>query len=256
MIRRVKIIAIETMHEILRERILVLFVAFGLLMICLSLAVGQLSFVESARITMNFGLSGLQIALNLITLFVGGSLIWQELEKRTVLTVLTHSVTRTEFILGKYFGMALVLLILASALSLVLFAVGWLTHFEFLHQLPKVIWGFYIEALVVLAMLFLFSSFARPMLTVTATMGLVFIGHWQSDLAFFSEKSESASFQALAKFISWVVPNLERYNWKSEMIYDEYANLQNVLMASANAFFWICILLTFSTLLFRRRDLI
>ncbi|MBL7689643.1 MAG: hypothetical protein JNJ49_16525, partial [Bdellovibrionaceae bacterium] len=56
------IIAKNTFREVIRDRILYSLVVFALLLVLLSLALGQLSFDENIRLSANFGFTGIHIS--------------------------------------------------------------------------------------------------------------------------------------------------------------------------------------------------
>src|SRR5260370_13599413 len=55
---------------------------------------------------------------SLISIFIGVALVFKEIDKRTVYFLLSKPVRRYEFIIGKYAGLALTLLINCSVMAL------------------------------------------------------------------------------------------------------------------------------------------
>src|SRR4051812_34634381 len=94
------IIAKNTYREIIRDRILYGIVVFALMLVGLSLALGQLTFAEQAKISADFGFIGIQLSAVVLAIFVGSSLVAKEIEKQTILTLLARPITRTQFLLG------------------------------------------------------------------------------------------------------------------------------------------------------------
>jgi Cu-processing system permease protein len=118
--RAMMIIASNTFREIIRDRILYGIVVFALLLIGLSLALGGLSFSEEARISANFGFTGIQLSTAVLAIFIGSTLVSRELEKQTILTLLARPITRTQFLLGKLLGLIFVIMTVMAGLALVL----------------------------------------------------------------------------------------------------------------------------------------
>ena len=100
----VRVIAINTFREIIRDRILYGILVFALLLIGLSLALGQLSFAEQSRISANFGFTGIHLSAAILAIFIGSSLVAREIEKRTIMTLLVRPLTRTQFITASFLG--------------------------------------------------------------------------------------------------------------------------------------------------------
>ncbi len=252
----IRVIAVNTFREIIRDRILYGILVFALLLIGLSLALGQLSFAEQSRISANFGFTGIHLSAAILAIFIGSSLVAREIEKRTIMTLLVRPLTRTQFIVGKFFGLVMVLTSLILGLALVLLAV--LSFLELkieLNFLIAVI-GIWFEALVLLSLALFFGSFARPTMTVVFTGCFFLIGHWVDSLKFFVEKSESTGFKLLGTTITKVFPNLEVLNWRSAPVYELQVPASTTAPALLYAFAWIVFLLSLTSLIFRRRDFV
>lgn len=254
--RSLWIIAKNTYREIIRDRILYGIVVFALLLIGLSLVLGELSFAEQARISADFGFGGIQIGGSILAIFAGSTLVAREIEKQTILALLTRPLTRSQFLLGKYLGLSCVVGVVVVGLAMVLAAVmlwlGFSVHGNFFVAL----WGVLLEALLLMAVTLLFGVFTRPSLSVIFAATFFLLGHWVSSLDFFIEKSESPSFQLVARVIRVMIPDLERFNWRSAPIYGAEVYVGEILKASTYAAGWILVLLAIAALIFRRRDFV
>jgi Cu-processing system permease protein len=254
--RPVSVIAFNTFREIIRDRILYGIVVFALLLIGVSVVLGELSFAEQARISADFGFTGIQISACVLAIFVGSTLVAREIEKQTVLTLLAKPVTRSQFILGKFLGLALVvtaiMLGLAVVLALLLIFLGFTLELSF----PIALLGILMEALFLISLALFFGTFARPMMTVVFAVSFFLIGHWVDSLDFFVKKSKSPAFQILGGGLSRIIPNLERFNWRSAPVYSTTVPISEVLTALAYGCGWIIFLLAATSLIFRRRDFV
>lgn len=256
MIRPVWIIAKNTYREIIRDRILYGIVVFALLLIGMSVALGELSFAEQARISANFGFAGIQLSACILAVFVGSSLVAKEIEKQTILTLLARPITRAQFLVGKFVGLSLVILTVMAGLAVVLAGLITALALPVNGTFSTALYGIVLEALILLGLALLFGSFARPMMTVTFTAALFLIGHWVGSLRFFMERSESGAFRAIGAVIVNIVPDLERFNWRSAPVYQIAVPAQEILAASAYAAGWIICLVAATSLIFRRRDFV
>lgn len=254
--RPIKIIALNTFREIIRDRILYGIVVFALLLISVSLALGELSFAEQARISANFGFAGIQMSVAVLAIFAGSTLVSREIEKQTVMTLLAKPVSRSQFLVGKFTGLSLVafviLLGLAVVLALLLLYLGLAIEGTFFVALI----GILFEALLLIATAMFFGSFSRPMMTVVFAVSVFLIGHWIDSLQFFIKKSESSSFKFLGRTIAEVIPNLERFNWRSAPVYGTSIPMNEVLSVAAYGIGWVIALMAFTSLIFRRRDFV
>ena len=250
------IIAVNAYREIIRDRVLYGIIVFALLLIGLSLALGQLSFAEQARISADFGFSGIQLSASILAIFVGSSLVSKEIEKQTILTLLARPITRAQFLLGKFLGLflviATVMLGLGSVLALVLVQLDLPIHASF----ALAILGVGLEATTLLALTLFFGSFCRPVMTVTFSAALFLIGHWVGSLEFFIKKSQSESFKLIGGAVARAVPDLEAFNWRSAPIYDSVVPASEALHACAYALAWTTFLIVAAVAVFRKRDFV
>lgn len=252
----VRIIALNTFREIIRDRVLYGILVFALLLIGISVVLGELSFAEQARISADFGFAGIQMSAAILAMFAGSTLVAREIEKQTVLTLLAKPVTRTQFLIGKFVGLGFVLSTvmvgLSTVLALLLLALGLAVDLTFLQALH----GIFLEALLLVSVALFFGSFSRPIMTVIFSIAFFLIGHWVDSLEFFIERSESPAFRGVMKIVSQIVPNLEMYNWRAAPIYGSVVPMHDVAMATLHCLGWILILMTGTTVVFRRRDFV
>lgn len=98
-------IALNTFKEAVRNRVLYVILFFSLIMIGFSGAISQLSISDHERIIKNLGFMAINFFGVAIAVFVGVSLVYNEIEKRTIYTIVSKPIDRWQFLLGKYFGL-------------------------------------------------------------------------------------------------------------------------------------------------------
>jgi Cu-processing system permease protein len=254
--KAVWIIAKNTYREIIRDRILYGIIVFALMLVGLSLALGQLTFAEQAKISADFGFTGIQLSAVVLAIFVGSSLVAKEIEKQTILTLLARPITRTQFLLGKFFGLSFIILTVMVGLAAVLALVVNSLELPINGIFVLALFGILLEAMLLLSMTLLFGSFSRPIMTVIFVVSFFLIGHWVGSLRFFVEKSESSSFKTMGNIISWLVPDLERFNWRAAPLYQTVIPSKEILLSSGYALGWILVMVALTALIFRKRDFI
>ena len=126
--RRIRIIAANTYRESVRDKILynIVFLAIGLCIF--SILLGQWSVFDRDHVIKSVTLSLMSITGLLISVFVGISLVQKEIQRRTVLTLLSKPMYRSEFILGKYLGLMAVVATHLTLLTGVFFLILWATQ--------------------------------------------------------------------------------------------------------------------------------
>jgi Cu-processing system permease protein len=250
------VIAGNTFREVIRDRILYGLVVFAVMLLLLSLALGQLSFDENLRLSANFGFTGIHIAVIVLAVFVGSSLVSKEIEKQTILTLLARPISRAEFILGKALGLLLVLKVVAIGLALILSIFLAFLDFKFTSVYVFAVAGILFEAAVLLSFAIFFGSFARPMMTVVFTVSVFMLGHWVETLHFFISKSQNDTFKAIGTAIGYLIPNLESFNWREAPVYGLNIEFSQVAIAFGSMIGWVTILIAGTVLIFRRRDFV
>ncbi|MGB5697537.1 MAG: ABC transporter permease subunit [Polyangiales bacterium] len=101
---RIYAIALNTYREAVRDRILlgVLVLAGGVL--ALTLALAELSLDQQMRVVTDLGLASISLFSVVVAIFLGSSLLYKEIERKTLYVILPKPIARFEFLLGKYFG--------------------------------------------------------------------------------------------------------------------------------------------------------
>lgn len=191
-------IARNTFKEAIRNRILYIILIFALLLILFSGVVSQLTISSRMKIVMDMGFSAISLFGVAIAIFVGVSLVYNELEKKTIYTIVSKPIGRWQFLLGKYFGLLLTVLVNIFVMTLFFLAT---VHYHtqvggdhgFFYVLCASIgkafvtffyWGAYeltsnimpvialscLEVTIVTAFAILFSSFSTPTLSMFFTI--------------------------------------------------------------------------------------
>ncbi len=125
-ISRIYAIALNTYREAVRDRILfgVIVLAAGLL--ALTLALAELSLDQQMRVVTDLGLASISLFSVVVAIFLGSSLLYKEIERKTLYVILPKPIARYEFLLGKYFGIVMtcaVFIAIMGALQLLVTAI-------------------------------------------------------------------------------------------------------------------------------------
>ncbi|MEM8609893.1 MAG: ABC transporter permease subunit [Myxococcota bacterium] len=123
---RIYAIALNTYREAVRDRVLfgVIVLAAGVL--ALTLALGELSLDQQMRVVTDLGLASISIFAVVVAIFLGSSLLFKEIERKTLYVILPKPIARYEFLLGKYFGIVatcVVFIAIMGALQLLVTAI-------------------------------------------------------------------------------------------------------------------------------------
>ena len=252
--RPIWVLAVNTFKEVIRDRILYALIVFAILLIGFSLALGQLSFAEQARISTDFGLGAIHLCAVVLAVFIGSNLVYKEIEKKTILTILVRPISRVQFILGKSLGLTLLILTMTAGLAAILALIFAGIGVKLDERLLIVLLGIMSEALVLLGFTILFSMFTKPLLVVVFSIGIFLIGHWQDSLRFFANQADGGPLKPVAWAVQYGLPDLERLNWKSLIVYDMPLDLPAKMSSFAYALVWFALCISLSALVFKRKD--
>jgi ABC-type transport system involved in multi-copper enzyme maturation permease subunit len=250
---RVLSIALNTFRENLREKLLYNLLIFALLMIGSSVLLTQLTVGEWDRLIIDLGLSSMNIFGVLIAIFVGISLVNKEIEKRTIYTIVSKPVPRYEFLLGKYFGLVITLFINTVVMAVGLLGVMLYLNAPITMLLFEALGLIFLEFLVVTAVALLFSTFTSATLSAIFTLAIYVVGHLSNDLKLFGEKMGEVG-KAVLNSIYYVMPNLERFNLKGQVIHHVDVSASQLVLTAVYGLSYVVLLLLIASVIFQRRD--
>jgi Cu-processing system permease protein len=214
-----------------------------------------LSYVEVDEILQDMGMAAIRLFSAGIAIFVGVGLIHDEVERRTIFTILSKPVSRSEFLVGKWAGLTftvwLQLLLMALAFALVSSLAG--ADLLLAHAVAIGLLG--LELMVLVAIATLFSSFTTPMLASFFTFGLWLIGHLSRDLYLLGQQSDHASVSRLTTVLYSVLPDFEVFNKTLEAVHGVPIHDYEIGFAALYAVGFATVTLILASTIFSRRDL-
>src|ERR1700757_4110740 len=114
---RILAIASNTLTELTRLKVFYVLLVFGLLLIGSSVFMAQFSFQQEFQILKDVSLGAISMFTSLLAIVATARMLPQDIEDRTVYTILAKPVPRFEYLVGKLAGVLLLL-----AISIVLLA--------------------------------------------------------------------------------------------------------------------------------------
>jgi Cu-processing system permease protein len=110
-VTRVSIIALSTYREAVRARVLLSVFALGLMTCAYSLVVASLSLHNEERVVADLGGASLSLYGVAIAIVLGSTSLYREVEYKTVFPILSRPIRRWEYLVGKYFGTVLTVVV-------------------------------------------------------------------------------------------------------------------------------------------------
>ena len=256
--QRVGAIALNTFREAVRDRVLYNLIVFALLLMGTAILFGQISIGVQKLILVNLGLTAMTFFGLAIAIFIGIGLVYKEMDKRTLYALLSKPVRRYEFILGKFCGLALTLLV-----NILLMSVGFFLALYYVKRgfdaadLPlfSAIYFIFLQLLLATALALLFSCFSSPVLSAAFTLGLFITGSFAADLRELSEALEAPWLEGLMQAVYYAVPNFSNFNVITSVAHGHPVPASLLWWNTAYAGVYIALVLLASTLIFQNRNL-
>lgn len=264
MIGRIYAIALNTFREAIRQRVMygILVVALGLNLF--SLVLGEMSLHEEARVARDVGLGGVSLFGSITAIVLGVSLLYGEIQRRTIHTIVSKPIERYEFVLGKYLGMAATLSLLVVVFAIEMLLVLELQDVPLSARLGKALVLASFEVLVVAAIAIFFSSFSTPFLSGVFTFGFFFVGRVTPELRAAVESAKSDLIRGIAEVALKIVPDLHLFSVSGSVMEGQHVTVHGgdfvpwsyVASAGGSALLYIAMLLALAIVIFHRRDFV
>jgi ABC-type transport system involved in multi-copper enzyme maturation permease subunit len=261
------VVAVAVFRESVRDRVFYNLVLFALLLVGASILIGQLTAGQDVKIIKDLGLAATSLFGVFIAIFVGTSLVSKEVDRRSIYPLLAKPIRRAEFILGKYAGLLLTLLVNTIVMTIALYTVlfflsrGVPANLQAAWDAPaldpallKAIALIYVDVAVVTAVALFFSSYSSPMLSATFTLGVYVAGQFSADLKHFNEIVNAPAAGLVARAAYYLLPDFSKFDVKMPVVHG--LPVTGVYMASAAlyALVYVAALLFGAATIFSRRD--
>ena len=248
-------IGLNTFREAIRDRVLYLLLAFALIMIAVSRLLSLLTVGDEEKIVKDVGLAAISLFGVMTAVFVGVSLVFKEIERRTVYTLLAQPIRRSHFLVGKFVGLFSVLALNVTLMSVGLFVVLWMRGESPLPLVPAITL-ILVELLIITAFALLFSSLTNPVLAALWTFVAYVAGHLSWSLLMLKDKLEGGLSQIVCDVVYWALPNLDRLNVKAQVVHGQALPDGYVLYAGLYGVAYAAAILVLATLAFGRKEFV
>jgi ABC-type transport system involved in multi-copper enzyme maturation permease subunit len=256
-ISRISSIAVHTFKESVREKVLYNLIAFALLLIAAAILFGSISLGVDQIMLVNLGLSSISVFGLLMAIFIGIGLVSKEIERRTIYNILSKPVARFEFILGKWCGLLLTLLINTAIMT----AGFYLALFYVKRQLGpadlaplEAIYFILLEFALVVAIALLFSCVATPVMAATFTFCLYVIGNFLTDIRGFGRESGSIILEKAAAVLYYLLPNFSNFQIIAQAAHGTGAPGYLIAANTLYTLLYVTVLLSAAVLIFEGKE--
>lgn len=255
-----------TLKGIFRDRvfqgIMVTACAFLLIPVIASLSMRQVT-----ELSLTLSLSLISFILLLLSVFLGGTSLWKDIERRYTFSVLGLPLSRQSYLMGRFGGTALFVLLASIVLGLAAFAVVLYATTLYPSERP-IVWSNIamcilfdaLKYILLIAVAFLFSTVSTSFfLPVFGTIATFLAGGVTQQVYEYvnspAAKSLSPAVKQLATYLYYIIPNFGAFDLKVNAIYGLPLPLSGLFLTSAYFVVYIGLLLSVAAAIFARREM-
>ncbi|MGB3239209.1 MAG: ABC transporter permease [Geitlerinemataceae cyanobacterium] len=250
-------IAANVFREAIRDRTLYLVIVYAIVLVA---AVGLLPEVAANtedKITLDVALAAMNLLGLVVTVFLGTGLINKEIDKRTVLILLSKPIRRGELIVGKFLGLSAVLAVLVTLMQGILMLVLRLSQIPYpLGSLLIASLFLFFQLNVITAVAILFGVLTSSILATILTFCIYIMGNLTRDLLQLGDISQNLGIDRLAMALYLLLPDLARLDVKNDAVYGIAAlpSFGTLVLDALYGIAYIVLLLSVTIAIFSKRE--
>ena len=283
---RVSAITANTLTELTRQRVFYVLLIFALVLIGSSVFMARLTFQQEFQILKDVSLGAMSIFTSLLAIVATARLIPQDIEDRTVYTILAKPVPRFEYILGKLAGVLLLLAISILVMSAMFIAVLYAREQTVLHETLRQMAAapreqlddalravrssalnidifpgigiIYLKACLLASLTLFVSTFASTnIFTVVVMVFIYFIGHLQATAREYWLQENGAGWmtRGFLALVALIFPDLQAFNLVDDIVAGAVIPLTLFAKTAVLGIFYTTIYALLATFVFYGKEL-
>ena len=253
--RNIVTIAKNTFGLEVRDRILIGILIFALGYMVLTLFLSDLVLKELPMVK-SFGLTGVYFFNAITALFLGTTSFFKDIDRKVVYFLLSKTVSRAQFLLGKFFGLCLVLLLTSAVLGVVYLGVVAYEGGGFDGLGVLAIAMQFLEMALFLAFAIFASTFSSSLLSIVYTSAIFFMGHIVSSLVTDAKTIGLGGVRLfLVEVLYYVFPNLEKFDIRNIAVHAVAEPFTSFALAILYAVVYATLLLSAAVWIFDRKEI-
>jgi len=253
-------IAGATFGEAVRKRVLMVILLAALVIILISPAFEPFAGRGQRTLVLSFGFGIIQLAGTFIAIILCTGLIPNEIERRTIYTILSKPVQRWQFVLGKLMGAIGTLAFIYAMMGLVFLLVTRLSLGAFEPQVIKGIVMFFFQSSLLASVTLFFSTFVSPLVNYFLSAGVFLMGNLMSTFLETIQRNPEVTplTRIPMQILTIILPNFANFNIQNPIINPEQVLTDEVayfIQTIAYAIVYMALLLVGSILIFNQREM-
>lgn len=257
-----------TFKGTIRERTFYAIFSFALLLFFITPFLTAIAPRQGIQVALDFVMSIISFVGVVLAIFLGSSLISRDIDKKTIYSIITKPLSRSDYVFGRFMGMAAVLLssmMLLTFFGLLSFYIT-IKFFNPYGDSPSwFLFGanfiFTLEMLLlVVSVAFLASSISSStFLPFAVTIAFYYAGQSIANvkalLEAWSGKELSSIIKVVVDAAYYAFPNLALFDFKARAAYNIPVSYKELLLVFAYGLIYTTIILIFTIKVFNKRDI-
>jgi len=262
------IIGLNAYRESLRRKTLITFLLFAMLLIGSSTFLTVLSPGEEVKMVKDVCLSCISFFGMLIAVFAAGALIPGEMDNRTIHTILSKPLRRVTYLIGKYLGAQLTILLNIVLMSLLFLLILFLQSRRYVDEgggtsfsitaliTSKAMLLVYFELLILSALAFAISTLSTSAtLPVIIGIFIYIVGHSVNYLKNLSEHAASEFMSFIIRQFYLILPNFSNFYLRNQLVHNDPYVPQGIVKLLIYALLYAGFGMVIAYILFRKKDM-
>ncbi|OGT98680.1 MAG: hypothetical protein A2X80_01520, partial [Geobacteraceae bacterium GWB2_52_12] len=234
-----------TLKGIFRDRVFQGIMTLAILFLFIPSA-ASLSMRQVTELTITLSLSLISFILLLLAVFLGATSLWKDMERRYTFSVLSLPISRTSYLLGRFFGLALFMVFTSAVLGTLACLVIKVGSGFYPSERP-IVWGYLVLAIVFATLKYiLLVGVALLLSTVSTSLFLPIFGTVCAFLAsgvtqqvyeYIHSPAAAATvspfIRSIASGVYYLLPNLAGFDLKVNAIYSIAPNMVGLCLTFA-----------------------
>lgn len=252
---------------IFRDRIFQGIMVLALLLLLVP-SIASLSMRQVTELAITLSLSLISFIQLLLAVFLGATSIWKDIERRYTFSVLSLPMSRSIYVIGRFLGIAVFLILTMLVLGAVACLVIEISSNQYPQDRPFV-WDYIFFAilfdclkyiLLAAVALFLSSLSTSFFLPIFGTIGVFLAGSISQEVYDYlhsplADKAIAPLLKQCALIIYYLLPNLSGFDLKANAIYALPPSISGLLLTSCYFAVYIGFLLVGAAMIFSRREM-
>lgn len=266
----IRLVAAITIKEGLRNRAMQGILAIALLLCLIYITIIPMFAFDTGKVVIDLGFAFITLSGLAIVIFLGIALLTADMHQKTVCMILSRPISRADYVIGKYCGLAVTVLLAVLMITGLTVLTSWIgiqlipemkapRNFSWTVLAVGVSFQ-YISLLMLMAVAFFFACLTTSeYLSMLFTMGVFAIGNSLETIIEVIQAGQEVrlgpAYLGILKAISWIFPNFSAFDFKVYLAYGLPMPWHQALWTAGYGVVYIGLLAMATLWIFQRKEI-